>query len=168
MRLALSTHHPLIQIGGDQGLLAKPVALSTIRLAMAERVEIVVDFSVYPPGTRVVLENRRGEGNLRSVMRFDVVRTARDDSRVPDRLSEIEPLDRSQADRSRTFVFGGKPTLGVPPGVRWVINDEPFDPLRVDADPQLDDIEIWRFVNRGFLGRRCCIRCTHISRRSRY
>jgi spore coat protein A len=152
MRLALSTHHPLIQIGSDQGLLAKPVALPTIALAMAERVEIVVDFSVYPVGTRVMLENRRGEGPLRSVMRFDVVRTARDDSRVPDRLSEIEPLDRSQAARTRTFLFGGKATLGVPPGVRWVINDEPFDPLRVDADPQLEDIEIWRFVNRGFLG----------------
>ena len=48
MRLALSTHHPLIQIGSDQGLLAAPVVLSTIALAMAERVEIVVDFSVYP------------------------------------------------------------------------------------------------------------------------
>ena len=103
MRLALSTHHPLIQIGSDQGLLAAPVVLSTIGLAMAERVEIVVDFSVYPLGTRVVLENRRGEGPLRSVMRFDVVRSARDDSRVPARLSDIEPLGRSQAVRTRTF-----------------------------------------------------------------
>ena len=153
MRLALSTHHPLIQIGCDQGLLAAPVVLSTIGLAMAERVEIVVDFSVYPLGTRVVLENRRGQGPLRSVMRFDVVRTARDDSRVPERLSEIEPLDRSQAARTRTFVFGGKPTLGVPPGVHWVINGEPFDPLRVDANPGLDDVEVWRFVNRAFVGR---------------
>jgi FtsP/CotA-like multicopper oxidase with cupredoxin domain len=153
MRLALSTHQPLIQIASDQGLLAAPVVLPTIALAMAERVEVVVDFSVYPLGTRVVLENRRREGSLRSVMRFDVVRTARDDSRVPDRLDDIEPLDRSHAVRTRTFVFGGKPTLGVPPGVRWVINDEPFDPLRVDATPRLDDVEVWRFVNRPFLGR---------------
>ena len=153
MRLALSTHHPLVQIASDQGLLAAPVVLSTIALAMAERVEVVVDFSVYPLGTRVVLENRRGEGHLRSVMRFDVVRTARDDSRVPERLDDIDPLDRSQAARTRTFVFGGKPTLGVPPGVQWVINGEPFDPLRVDASPRLDDVEVWRFVNRPFVGR---------------
>jgi spore coat protein A len=153
MSLALSTHQPLIQIGSDQGLLAAPVVLQTVGLAMGERVEIVVDFSVYPLGTRVVLENRRGEGALRSVMRFDVVRTARDDSRVPERLSDIEPLTRSQAVRTRTFVFGGKPTLGVPPGVRWVINGEPFDPQRVDADPRLDDVELWRFVNRAFVGR---------------
>ena len=153
MRLALSTHHPLIQIGTDQGLLAAPVVLSTVGLAMAERVDIVVDFSAYPLGTRVVLENRRGQGPLRSIMRFDVVRSARDDSSVPERLSEIEPLGRSQAVRTRTFLFGGKPTLGVLPGVRWVINDEPFDPLRVDAEPRLDDIELWRFVNRPFIGR---------------
>ena len=28
-----------------------------------------------------------------------------------------------------------------------------FDPLRVDANPRLDDVEIWRFVNRPFVGR---------------
>jgi spore coat protein A len=153
LRLALSTYYPLMQIGSDQGLLAAPVVLPTIGLAMAERVELVVDFSVYPLGTRVVLENRRGEGPLRSVMRFDVVRTVRDDSIVPERLSNIEPLSRSQVARTRTFLFGGTPTLGVPPGVRWVINGEPFDPMCVDANPRLDDVEIWRFVNRAFAGR---------------
>ena len=152
MRLALSTHHPWVQIASDQTCWRRPSS-SRLALAMAERVEVVVDFSVYPLGTRVVLENRRGEGQLRSVMRFDVVRTARDDSRVPERLGDIEPLDWSQAARTRTFVFGGKPTLGVPPGVQWVINGEPFDPLRVDASPRLDDVEVWRFVNRPFVGR---------------
>jgi spore coat protein A, manganese oxidase len=153
MRLALSTHQPFIQIGSDQGLLAAPVVLPTIGLAMAERVEVVVDFSSYAPGTQVVLENRRGNGLLRSIMRFDVVRTARDDSIVPDRLGEIEPLARSAAVRSRTFVFEGKPTLRLPPGVRWLINGEPFDPHRVDAAPGLGDVEVWRFVNRPFVGR---------------
>jgi spore coat protein A len=153
MRLALSTHHPIVQIGTDQGLLAAPVVLSTIGLAMAERVAVVIDFSVYPLGTQVVLENRRGEGLRRSVMRFDVVRAARHDSNVPARLAEFDPMHCSPASRTRTFVFGGKPTLSVPPGVHWVINGEVFDPSRVDANPWLGDIEIWRFVNRGFLGR---------------
>jgi FtsP/CotA-like multicopper oxidase with cupredoxin domain len=53
---------------------------------------------------------------------------------------------------TRTFVFSGRPTLGVPPGVRWVINGEAFDPLRVDVTPRLGDVEVWRFVNRGFVG----------------
>jgi Multicopper oxidase len=36
--------------------------------------------------------------------------------------------------------------------VRWVINGEAFDPLRVDVTPRLGDVEVWRFVNRGFVG----------------
>ena len=34
-----------------------------------------------------------------------------------------------------------------------MINGESFDPDRPDADPRLGDIEVWRFVNRGFMGR---------------
>jgi spore coat protein A len=152
IRLALDTHRPMTQIGTDQGLLPSPAVLSEIGLTMGERVEVVIDFSIYPVGSRVVLENRRGAGPMSRVMRFDVVRAGRDDSIVPNELTEFAPLQRSQATRIRTFVFGGKPTLRVPPGVRWVINGQSFDPQRVDADPRLDDIEVWRFVNRGFLG----------------
>jgi FtsP/CotA-like multicopper oxidase with cupredoxin domain len=152
IQLALDTHRPMTQIGTDQGLLPSPAVLSEIGLTMGERVEVVIDFSIYPVGSRVVLENRRGAGPMSRVMRFDVVRAGRDDSIVPNELTEFAPLQRSQATRIRTFVFGGKPTLRVPPGVRWVINGQSFDPQRVDADPRLDDIEVWRFVNRGFLG----------------
>ena len=150
--LALSDHQPFIQIATDQGLLPSPVVSSTIAVTMAERVEVVIDFSLCPPGSEVVLENRRGDGPLRRVMRFDVVRRERDDSVVPRRLAEVEPLQPSLAVCTRTFVFGGRPTLGVPPGVHWVINGEAFDPLRVDANPRLGDIEVWRFINRGFMG----------------
>lgn len=68
-------------------------------------------------------------------------------------LSGFEALRPEDAVRTRTFIFGGKPRWGIPPGVQWVINGESFDPTRVDADPHLGDTEIWRFVNRAFLGR---------------
>src|SRR5215510_4542044 len=153
VRVALSTHQPLLQIATDQGLLPAPVTLSSIGLAMGERTEVVIDFSIYPIGTRIVLLNQRDDEALGRIMRFDVVRAERDDSRVPERLADFEPLDRLQARRTRTFVFHGRPTISVPPGVQWVINNERFDPGRVDADPELGDIEVWRFVNRAFLGR---------------
>src|SRR5262245_1162022 len=151
--LSLSSHQPFVQIATDQGLLRAPVSLPMMRLAMAERVEVVIDFSAYPIGTRIVLQNRRGRGRLSRVMCFDVVRKERDDSFVPASLAQSETLRSSEAVRTRTFVFGGRPTLGLPPGVRWVINGEAFDPGRVDADPRLGDVELWRFVSRGFLGR---------------
>src|SRR5262249_49842847 len=80
MRLALSTGHSMVQIATDHGLLPKPIALKTIDLSMAERAEVVVDFGDYPINSRVLLENRLANGRLRQVMRFDVVRTERDDS----------------------------------------------------------------------------------------
>jgi spore coat protein A len=120
---------------------------------MAERADVIVDFSVYPVGTRIVLLNHRANGSLGRVMRFDVVRTERDDSDVAQRLAPLEHLHESMASRTRTFIFGGKVDVGLPPRVRWVINGESFDPDRVDADPRLGDIEVWRFVNRGFMGR---------------
>jgi FtsP/CotA-like multicopper oxidase with cupredoxin domain len=151
-RLALSTGRPLVQIATDGGWLPAPLPHATIDLAPAERVEVVVDFSSDPIGSRVILENLAANGPLGRVMCFDVVRRERDDSALTSALAEVEPLRRSQAVRTRTFVFGGKPTLGLPPGVRWVINGKPFDPERVDADPALGEIEVWRFVSRGFVG----------------
>src|SRR4029453_6222262 len=152
-RLALSSHQPLVQIATDQGLLPSPMTLSSIGLAMAERIEVIIDFSLYPIGSRIVLLNRRGDGSLGRIMRFDVARKERDDSRVPERLADFEPLRPSQAVRTRTFVFGGRLTLGVPPGVKWVINSESFDPARIDAKPRLGDVGIGRFVNQAFVGR---------------
>src|SRR5262247_405501 len=72
--LSLSTNQSFVQIATDQGLLPAPISLPLIRLAMAERVDVVVDFSVYPIGTRIVLENRAGRGRLSRIMCFDVVR----------------------------------------------------------------------------------------------
>ena len=153
VRLALSPARPLIQIAVDQGLLRRPVALPAVDVTMAERVEVVIDFSSYAVGSRVMLRNVRGEGLRNGLMRFDVVSAGRDDSFVPPVLCDIETLRATDAVQTRTFVFGGRPTWGLPPAVQWLINGEPFDPLRVDASPRLGDVEVWRFVNRGVLRR---------------
>jgi spore coat protein A, manganese oxidase len=148
MRLALSTGRPMLQIATDQGLLPAPVPLKTIDLAMAERVEVVIDFSDYPVGSRVVLQNHFADDPMNQVMRLDVVRAGKDESIVRRVLAEFEPLEASQAIRTRTFVFDGTPQFGLPPRVHWLINGKSFDPDRVDADPKLGDVEVWRFVNQ--------------------
>src|SRR5262249_39920482 len=45
--LALSSGRPVVQIATDGGLMAESVELLAIPLAMAERVEVVIDFSSY-------------------------------------------------------------------------------------------------------------------------
>src|SRR5215467_3285534 len=46
-----------IQIGSDGGLLPAPIAHRTLRIAPAERFDVVVDFSRFTPGTHVTLMN---------------------------------------------------------------------------------------------------------------
>ncbi len=55
--LFLSTGDQFIQIGTDGGLLAQPVDRTSIRIAPAERYEVVIDFSRYPVGSKVYLLN---------------------------------------------------------------------------------------------------------------
>ena len=77
-------------------------------------------------------------------MRFRVVRAGRDDSRVPERLSDL-PVRRWPAGAdapARTFRFT-RGACGDHDAGR--INGRRFDPERMDAAP-LGRTEIWRFV----------------------
>ncbi|MER5391972.1 multicopper oxidase domain-containing protein [Saccharopolyspora sp. NPDC002686] len=132
-----------VQIGSDGGLLASPVAHDSIALASAERHDVIVDFGRYPVGTEVTLVNRLGTGSTAQVMRFRVTRREPDDSAIPPRLSEVEPLRREQAVVTRDFAFrSGR--HGDRRG--WLIGGRPFDTGYVAARPRLGDVEIWRFV----------------------
>ena len=148
-RLALSSGRPLVQIATDGGLLSEPVKSSSIPLAMAERVEMVVDFSEYPLGTRIVLNNTEEDGPLGEIMQFEVVRSEGDDSRIPERLSEIAALDRGSSVRERSFDFGGTLSLSFPP-VTWTINGKTFDPNTPLVRATYGDVEVWHFRNRKF------------------
>ncbi|MCI0685671.1 MAG: multicopper oxidase domain-containing protein, partial [Sporichthyaceae bacterium] len=100
-RLALDPPPPtgpsFVQVGSDVGLLGRPVGHQDLEIAQAERFDVVVDFSAYPVGTKVTLANRFGDATTSRVLRFHVVRRARDDSVVPARLVDVEPLRRSAA-----------------------------------------------------------------------
>jgi spore coat protein A, manganese oxidase len=134
-----------VQIGGDGGLLAAPLARDAIQMASAERFDIVIDFSRYPPGTRVRLLNTLGSGRTTEVMRFDVSPDARapvDDAIVPPKLSEIVPIEPAKATVTRDFLFQNSPGKE-----GWTINGQPYHPAHPLATPRLGDTEIWRFVS---------------------
>jgi spore coat protein A len=65
--LALSdgstTQHPVQQIGTDGGLLAAPAETPVLVLSPGERIDFVVDFSKYAPGTRLTLARTRRPGH---------------------------------------------------------------------------------------------------------
>jgi FtsP/CotA-like multicopper oxidase with cupredoxin domain len=140
--LALSSGQPLIAIGTDGGLMSAPVTTSQMRLGVSERYDVIVDFSVYPIGTQVVLLNLVGETpGLQQIMRFDVVRQESDDSTIPATLRTVERIPESVAVRTRDWNFSRGE------GGAWVINGKTWDSNRVDATPSLGDVEVWRLEN---------------------
>jgi spore coat protein A, manganese oxidase len=143
--LALDSERPLLQVGSDGGLLSAPQALRTIRIAPAERFDVIIDFSEYPVGTKVVLKNLLGEGSTADLMRFDVVRKEKDESRIPPSFPDLEELDTAGATK-RSFQFERNV-----PGGPWVINGKPFDPGRMDARVRLGSTEVWS-LDMGFGG----------------
>lgn len=143
--LVLSNGQPFIQIGTDGGFLERPVSRSRIRLAPAERADVVVDFGASAVGETVELRNRLGRGSTAMIMRFDVTRAEADGSTIPQLLYPFERLSPAQASTTRTFVFSGGGGRLTP----WVINSRPYDPDRIDARPVLGSTEIWELVNRS-------------------
>ncbi|QJY46774.1 multicopper oxidase family protein [Pseudonocardia broussonetiae] len=142
-RLVLDGGVPFVQIGSDGGLLAAPVRHDVLDIAPGERFDVVVDLSAVPVGTEVRMTNALGEGRTADVMAFRVVRTARDDSAVPERLSDVEPPAVPAGAPLRTFTFARGDTGG---HSGWTINDEGFDPDSRRYETPLGQPEVWRFV----------------------
>jgi FtsP/CotA-like multicopper oxidase with cupredoxin domain len=137
---------PFTLIGTDHGLLPAPEETTYVHLAIAERNEIVIDFSRYPLGTRLVLVNLLvdpSDRKLFPLMAFDVTRAEPDPSRVPPVLRGPEhPADVAPPARVRHFLFNRQ-------GGYWSINSMQWDPARVDARPILDTNEEWILENEA-------------------
>ena len=132
-------------IGTDQGLLTGPAEpTDRVHFATAERLEIVVDFSPYPIGTRLVMVNLLADPQDRKlfpVMAFDVTRAEPDPSRLPPVLRPPEhPADTLPPVTERFFEFNRRHG-------NYSINGRQWDPARVDDFPVLDTNEEWTLSN---------------------
>jgi FtsP/CotA-like multicopper oxidase with cupredoxin domain len=148
---------PMTQIATEGGLLAAPIRdISNFLIYMAERVEVVIDFTNFADGTELFLENRlrqdegrkpdgvmsRGPQILKFIVEGDPVE---DPSFVPDVLrtfAKVTDEEKRTAVR-RTFEFDRRHGA-------WTINGELAGQLqRPAATPRLDRPEIWRLVNNS-------------------
>src|SRR4051794_17776480 len=82
-RLQMSNSTPMSVIGTDGGLMPQVQQTTQLRIGMAERYEIVIDFSKYTPGTKLQLlnlgvPNSTDFDNTGKVMQFEVVGDAFD------------------------------------------------------------------------------------------
>jgi spore coat protein A, manganese oxidase len=142
-------------IGNDQDLLPAPIELltscQTLSIGMAERYDVMIDFSVYQPGEHVYLRNIGSTGmrdlddRVSTIMQFRIKAGSTPiKMNLPAQLNkEFRVLAENQAPvTTRRFRFeqgGGK----------WVINGKGWDANRIDAKPTQNAYEIWEFVNPG-------------------
>ncbi|MCW3818288.1 multicopper oxidase family protein [Micromonospora sp. DR5-3] len=126
------------QIGSDGGLLPAPVARTSVTLSSGERADLVIDFTGLPIGTSVVLS----DADKGPVLRFDVGFTATDRSKLPLRLRPLPALPAATKQREvhLRFDFSSEEP-------RPVINDQQFDPNRVDFTIKRGTTEIWTVYN---------------------
>jgi len=156
--LSLSTGDAMTVIGTDGGLMPRPQEVSHLRFAMAERYEVVIDFSKYKPGTRVVLRNESPRNNIDYantdvVMAFEVGGHVSDSSNneVPPELNpnmEVMGLTAADATRTRRLDFGRTNGAWTINGTTWAdVVDSDYK--HVLANPAHDDVEIWELQNES-------------------
>jgi spore coat protein A, manganese oxidase len=154
--LSLSNGEQMTVIGTDSGLMPYPVKTSRLRVANAERYEVVIDFAKFRPGTRIQLRNTNPKNNLQyantdKVMAFDVVGDPFDatNNGVPSELAPTNPamtLQESQATATRQFRLFRDKSM-------WTINGNTWAKVaasnynHVEAAVPTGAVEIWEFIN---------------------
>lgn len=160
-----NTDQPFKQIGNDESLLECPVEVTSVLLAVAERADVIIDFSQYKCGDQLFLENRLKmqtdgtgpafavdtNGNFKNftvvpagqgdkILRFDVAGDLPDPSRIPDKL-RANPSLPSWTSRSPDELkkLKNHKTFQLDQNsdtTQWIINGEPFDPTTSFLVPQ--------------------------------
>ncbi len=135
----------ITMIATDAGMLAKTADITGWRQGMAERYEVVIDFSGLKAGETVVLLNSASSGNMGQVLQFVGNGVAVPSSSVPSSLN--------------TYVFGEEEKLVVNPTTpryfrfertngMWVINGLPWTGA-VAAKPKVGTVELWVLENKS-------------------
>jgi len=147
----MSNGQYFFQLSNDGNLLPRPLSRRSIRLSVAERVDVIVDFSKAALGEKIYLQNRLEQTDGRAptgkiiaptnLVEFRVVGDARDDSRLPVTLLDL-PDRNVRIAKKREWKFDR--SNGV-----WTVNGRFFDPDVFSAVIRRDTAETWTFKSGG-------------------
>ncbi len=153
-RIALSSGKPFHFISNDGNLLKKPVKVKDARITVAERIDIVVDFSKYDVGEKIYLLNLEDQLNGKGatgikldpedaakLMEFRIIEsTGPDNSKIPKKTRDHPKIKKSEVVADKTFVFDNQNGI-------WTINGMPFDENFVMTTVTQNTAERWFLVN---------------------
>jgi len=158
----LSDVIPFWVIGNDGNLLPQPIQVTSVRVSVAERPDIIIDFA-QNAATRVRLENRLEQisgagptdnilpaghnGGQGYLMEFQIGDVVPDNSVDPNTMPHFYNLpDNMGTPRiTRTFVFN----IGGPNDTPWIINGQVMDCSTIRFAVERNSIEHWILQNAG-------------------
>lgn len=157
-----ATFLPFWQISSDGNLLPQAIQVTSVRLSVAERVDIIVDFNKIA-SKRLYIVNRLEQVSGRGptgrilnpgtpIMQVNVGSTARDDSvdpaATPLMMRELPDPDfgalLARADKARVRTWRFERGNGA-----WVVNGKLFDENVVSAAVDQEAEEVWVIQNPG-------------------
>lgn len=149
------TKYPFTILTGDGNFLNRPVLAESIYLSVAQRVDVIIDFSQFKAGDSLYLQNRLEQLSGRGptgriltepadIMRFDVTdKPTRDNSCIPDKLRPTPAVCLNEVRQRRTWTFDYR-------GGMWTVNGKPATGLTTpDAEIEEGSAEIWTIRNEG-------------------
>ena len=161
IELSLSNGAKMTRIANCGNLLPRAQIMPSIRLGVAERADVIIDFSQYAPGTVIYLENRleqkSGKGPTGKILpsndstrllKFIVSGEAVVDNSAPLATLQTQAMvpmpDRSAnpVRKKRTFSFDTS-------NGAWTVNGEFFNPSKISAYPVEGTAEEWTFTSGG-------------------
>jgi FtsP/CotA-like multicopper oxidase with cupredoxin domain len=152
-RLGLSSGGPITVIGNDGGLLGAAVQVADVWLGVGERIDVLLDFTNVPPGTRLFLRSMpfdvpSGGGKSPQGSGLDLLALTRTETSapgmpsLPPSLSSVTPL--GSPIRDRTFELSSSADA-------HRMNGRAFDVKRIDLEVPFGEIERWTFRNLSAL-----------------
>jgi len=153
--LALSNGAGFWQIGSDLGLLEAPVPMTEVTFLPGERVDLVMDFAGYEPGTEIILTNSApapfpgfpGVGVVPNVMKFVVGEAIGHTDPLPNFLVAVPRIPEEEAVIERVLDLRLMPNDHCPGhhDQMWTIDGLMWDDIT--EFPVLGTTEIWTWRN---------------------
>lgn len=146
------------QISNDGNLFERPLKVTSVDIWVANRMDVIVDFSKYKAGDRIRFVNNlesRSDGagptgyTVENITDKDglvefrpLPGKVKDPSRIPKKMRDLPKIRMSEVKQERLFVFDYDNGL-------WTVNGKLMDPNRIDAQIEQGSAEIWTFRNAG-------------------
>jgi FtsP/CotA-like multicopper oxidase with cupredoxin domain len=151
--IALSNSQTMTFIANDGNLLPRPLDVMSARIGVAERIDVVIDFSEADLGEEIFLCNLTdqisGKGpsgiildveQAPKLMKFIVDRDAPDPSQIPDFTRGLRRIRDEEIVATKLWEFDNE-------NGTWTINSKPFDASRIDHCVTKGTAERWIFKN---------------------